>query len=321
MLVVKRLVSLLLRLGISVLLLILLFKFNPIDKKALLDNIRNADKVILILALLFFSLIYILCFYRWKMLLEVANINLPLPRLIISFCGGIFFNLFLPSTIGGDLARSIDLAAQTKKPREVIATVFLDRLSGYVGLVIVVLFSLIFGWRLIQGNQAVLFSVAIITAILIAILLGLFNSFLYSRLNRLLTSSTAGKIREALKNLHQEIHFFKNYKKILLNNLILSVLIQTISPLISYLIALSLGIKINLIYFFIFLPIIGAVTLLPISIGGLGLRENTTVLFFAKAGVNHNLSLAMSLLSFFFILVYGAIGGLIYVLRVYHRRV
>jgi hypothetical protein len=101
----------------------------------------------------------------------------------------------------------------------------------------------------------------------------------------------------------------------------MSLLVQIVSPLISFVIALSLGIKINIIYFFIFLPIIGAITLLPISIGGLGLRDATTIFFFAKAGVSKDLAFAMSLISFFFLLVYGAIGGLIYVLTVHHRRI
>jgi hypothetical protein len=87
-----------------------------------------------------------------------------------------------------------------------------------------------------------------------------------------------------------------------------------------YFIGLSLGVKIDFVYFLIFLPIIGAITLLPIAMGGLGLREGLFVVYFAKAGVIKQLALAMSLLSFSFIIFYGAIGGLIYVLTVYRRR-
>ena len=92
-------------------------------------------------------------------------------------------------------------------------------------------------------------------------------------------------------------------------------------PVSVYFIALALGVRINFIYFLIFLPIIGAITLIPISLGGLGLRESLFVVYFAKAGVIKQLALAMSLLSFSFVVVYGAIGGLIYVLTVHHRRV
>jgi len=313
----KRLLSILLRVSISIILIAFLFK--QVDKKSLLGIIKNADKPLLLLAFFIASTNYILCLLRWEMLLRAVNIRLPLKRVLISFSGGTFFSLFLPSTIGGDFMRSLDLAAHTQKPREVVATVFLDRLSGYVGLVTLALLSMLFGWRFLR-DSTVLFSVAIITILLIFILLVLFNKFLYSKINKFLDSSSAGKIREAIRDLHQEIHIFRHKKRMILNNLIVSFIIQAMSPVSFYVIASSLGIKINVMYFFIFLPIIGAITLLPISIGGLGLRDATTIFFFAKAGVSKDLAFAMSLLSFLFILVYGAIGGLIYVLTIHHRR-
>jgi hypothetical protein len=316
----KKIIPLVLRIGISIILLFFLFKFQHVDTQEVLKSIKNADKGLLLLALVIYLFAYILALFRWEMLLKGAKIHLSLKRVIMSFSGGVFFNALLPSSIGGDVVRSVDLATHTKRPREVIATVLLDRLSGYVGLVIVALLSLLFGWKLIH-HKSVLLSIAIITGILIAVLLVLFNRFLYSKINRLLHSPRAGKIRETIKNLHQEIHIFRQHKKIIANNLILSVLIQVIGPLTFYITALALGIKINIIYFFIYLPIIVAITLLPISIGGLGLRENITKIFFVQAGVVDNAAVAMAILNTFFIFVYAAIGGLIYVLTIHHRRI
>jgi hypothetical protein len=317
----KRFTSILLRLSISIILLFLFFKFNHIDIHELLQIIKSANKSILTLAFFIFLLNYVFCFYRWKMLLKAVNINLYSSRLIRSFCGGIFFSLFLPSAIGGDFARSLDLSTHTKRPREVVATVFLDRLSGYVGLVIIAIFSLLLGWRLIKDDGIVLISATIIIAILIIILLVLFNNFLFYKVNKLLDSPNAGRIREAIKNLHEEMYVFRHHKRVILNNILLSLLIQAISPIVFYITALSLGINKDIVYYFIFLPIIGAITLLPISMGGFGVRENTTAIFFAKAGIGEVSAGAMAILNSFFILVYGLIGGLIYyALTVHHRR-
>lgn len=316
--ILKKIFSIVLRIAISIILLFFLFK--QIDNKSLFEIIKKTDKPLLLLALLIFFLNYTLCLFRWQMLLKTVNIHIPLKRIIISFSGGVFFSLFLPSTIGGDIMRSIDLAAHTKKPREVIATILLDRLSGYVALVIVALLALLAGWRLVQDFSTLL-AVSVITGVLIAILLVLFNKFIYSKVNKFLHSPNAGKIRGAIKNLHQEIHVFQHHKKVIIKNLALSILVQVISPLTFYIIALSVGVRINIIYFLVFLPIIGAVTMLPISIGGLGLRDAMTIFFFAKAGVGKDLSFAMSLLNFSFILIYSAIGGLIYVLTLHHRRI
>lgn len=306
-----------LRIGISI--AILLFLFKQVDEKELVGFIRNSDKGLLWLAFIIFCLSYALCFMRWRMLLIAAGIHLSLKRVVISFCGGIFFNLVLPSTIGGDMIRSIDLAAHTKRPREVVATVLLDRLSGYVGLVALTVISLALGWKLVN-EPTVLLSVAVIITILAVILVVLFNQFVYNKINKFLSKSSKSRIKEIIRNLHHEIYIFRNRKKTIVYNLLISFMVQTLTPLSFYFIAMALGIKINIMYFFVFLPIISAITMLPISIGGLGLRDAATIFFFAKAGVSNHLAFAMSLLSFSFIVICGAIGGLVYVLTVHHRR-
>ncbi len=316
---VKNILWLLLRISISILLLFLLFKINRIDTQVLIGNIKNTDKRLLAVGLLCFFTAYLLGFLRWQMLLKAAGMKIPLKRLICSFSGGAFFSIFLPSTIGGDLVRAVDLAGHTQKAKEVIATVFLDRLSGYIGLVLVILLALLWGVNLVW-DRVVFSSVAVIIGILAAVLLVAFNSALYSRISRFLTSPGAGKIKEAIRNIHQEIHVFRNRKKMIFFNLLLSFMIQLVPPLSTYFIGLALGIRINFIYFLVFLPIIGAVTLLPIAIGGSGLREWLFVVYFAKAGVGQDLAVAMSLLSFSFVVIYAAIGGLIYVFTVHRRR-
>jgi len=314
----KQALSVLVKVSISVILLIILFRM--VGHENILEVIRGANKPLLLLSFLVYSIGYVLCLFRWDMLLRALDLRLPLVRVVISFSGGIFFNLFLPSTIGGDLMRSVDLSTHTKKPKEVIATILLDRLSGYIGLVLLALSSLVLGWNLLQ-EPSVLFAIAIIAGLLIFILLVLFSNFFYSRVNNLLRAPGAGKIREMISSLHHEVHIFRNHKKVIVKNLILSVAVQATAPLSFYISSLALGIKISPIYFFVFLPVIGAITLLPISIGGLGLRDATTIFFFAKVGVSKDLAFAMSLVNFSFILALGALGGLIYVLTLRYRRI
>ena len=316
---VKNTLSLLLRISVSVLLLVLLFKINKIDLQVLINDIKSTDKRLLTVGFLFSSFGYFLGFLRWKMLLKAVGISIPLKKLISSFSGGIFFSIFLPSTIGGDLVRAADLVEHTKKAKEVIATVFLDRLSGYMGLVFVILPALLLGRDLVL-DKVVFTSVSVIVILLVVVLLVLFNNTIYSKITKWLSSPRSGKIKETIKNLHQEIHIFRNRKRMIVLNLTTSFIIQLIAPVSVYFIGLSLGIKVNFIYFIIFLPIIGAITLLPIAIGGLGLREGLFVVYFAKAGVVKQLALTMSLLSFSFVVFYAAIGGLIYVLTVHRRR-
>jgi len=314
----KKPLSIFLRISVSILLL--WFLFRRLDKNTLIEIISSADKRLLILAFFVFLANYTLSLFRWEMLLKTAHIHLPLKRVLISLAGGHFFSLFLPSTIGGDVVRVIDLTTHTKRPHEVAATVLLDRLSGYVGLVILTLLACAIGWRVIPEKN-VLIWVGALTVVLIALLLTLFNKNLYFKINRLLHSSSGNRLRGYLRDVHREMHIFRHHERVVANNIALSLLIQMITPITFYITALSLGLEINIIYFFVFLPIIGAVTLLPISIGGLGLREYMTMLLFASLGVSAHLAFAMSLLNSLFILIYGGLGGFIYVLTVHHRRI
>ena len=309
------------RICISIILLFILFKSKNINLKELAVDIRHANKAFLLLSFGAFFLTYIISLLRWAMLLRAANLHISLKRAIISFSGGIFFSLILPSTIGGDFTRSIDLSLHTKRPRQVVATVLLDRLSGYAGLVFLVLVSLFFGWSYVRDNKFILFSITIISFLLVLILLVLFNNFFYTKINNILHSPKAGKIRQAIIDLHREMHIFRQHKMVLAKNFLLSIAIQAIGPLTLYLTCLSLGQKINFIYFLIFTPIIGAITLLPISIGGLGVRENLTVYLFGYAGLSKGTAVGMAIISFSFILLCGIIGGIIYVLTVHHRRI
>jgi uncharacterized membrane protein YbhN (UPF0104 family) len=81
---------------------------------------------------------------------------------------------------------------------------------------------------------------------------------------------------------------------------------------VNYLIALSLGVKIPLWYFLLFIPLISFLLVLPISLSGLGVREGGYIYLFAQAGVSAPLALAMSLLFYALNVAAGLIGGVLY---------
>jgi len=306
-----------LKVGISV--LILIYVFKQVDKANLVRIFKKADKIYLMSAFFIALIQYVICIFRWQMLLRAVKINIPLKRIFLSFSGSVFFGL-LPfvSAIGGDIARGADLSRHTQRSKEVIATVFLDRLSGYVGLVLLALFAFLLGD--IQDKTTLSFLSGIIF-VLLAIILVLFNNLFFKLVNRFLHSSEPGGIRDTLKNIHHEVHLFRHQKSVITKNLLFSLLIQVCSPVVWIIVALSLGIKSKLLYFFVFTPIIGAITMLPISVaGGLGVREYFTRLFFTKVGIDKDMAVALSLVNSVFVIIIGIIGGLIYVSSVRHRR-
>ncbi|HQJ16162.1 MAG TPA: lysylphosphatidylglycerol synthase domain-containing protein, partial [Candidatus Omnitrophota bacterium] len=196
----------------------------------------------------------------------------------------------------------------------------LDRLMGYCALVTVMLAACAIGWQYVQ-DPAVLASVAIIAFALILVLFSIFNGRAYGFVNRRLSCLNAGRISTVFKEAHEQLRVLGSQRTAVFAALGVSILLQMISPVTSYLIGLSLGIRLDIRYFFIYMPIIGTITMLPVSIAGLGVREDATVRFFSKAGVGHDAALAMSLTGFFISVLFAAAGGLYYVFTLHRRRV
>lgn len=327
----KKTISTSLRVFISLALIFVLFR--KIDFKGTLKVIAHLNPFYFTLAMVIFFILTILVFYRWKMLLDAHKVDVPSMRVLSSFSGGLFINLFTPSTIGGDLSRSIDLGAHTKRYGVIAATVLLDRLSGFAGLVTVAIVSLIFGHRLID-DFSVYATVFLLTLLLTGVFLILFNQGIYNRLNRFVSNPSTsleispeqsrrakkGKFWENFNKLHTEIYFFRQHRGVLYTNFLYSVFIQGGSSVFSYFILRSLNTKINILYPLVFNPVITVITTIPISIGGLGLRDASSIFFYSKAGVAKDIALAQSLLNFAIIVIFGLIGGIIYVSTFHYRR-
>ena len=71
---------------------------------------------------------------KWKILLAADSIRMPFHSLWASYLIGSFFNLFLPSTIGGDAYRIADVGRRTGKTARAAASILSDRITGFFAL-------------------------------------------------------------------------------------------------------------------------------------------------------------------------------------------
>ncbi|MBI2027236.1 MAG: flippase-like domain-containing protein, partial [Deltaproteobacteria bacterium] len=101
----------------------------------------------------------------------------------------------------------------------------------------------------------------------------------------------------------------RNNRKALLNSLCCSFLAQaTIIPSF-YFLSLSLHIKVELIHLIMFVPMIELIANLPLSYGGLGIREALAVFLFTSVGLTSVDALSLSLLFFLTMIIISLFGG------------
>jgi uncharacterized protein (TIRG00374 family) len=76
---------------------------------------------------------------RWRTLLGLAGVRLPLLRTLQLHLSALFFNVVIPGNVGGDVVKALYVArdAEPAKRTSILLIVFIDRLMGLAGLVAV----------------------------------------------------------------------------------------------------------------------------------------------------------------------------------------
>ncbi len=312
---VKNVLSFIGRLGLSAGLLAWIFSFIKWDE--IMGVIKTADRGFLWLAGFVFLVINFLVLVRWYVFMRVLKLDVSAGLVFRYFFTGLFCNLFLPTSIGGDLVKAIGLSRGVGQKPKVFASVVLDRLSGFAGLVIVAAIAYVLGSRLIDA-PSVIIPIVVLTALSLVVGGMLFNENVYRFFGGLVARFP--RVQKGIMEMHEDVMLMKGKKRSGWGCVALSCFVQVLGAYMAYLIALALHQDVHFLPFLVFAPIVSAVTFLP-SIGGLGVREVGWVYFLGKIGMAQGIAVGLSLISFFYVIVLGLIGGIVYVTTAPARRV
>ena len=241
---------------------------------------------------------------RWSIVLQEVGRRLPSRLLFAMLWVGVFFNQALPSSIGGDAVRVWRSHRAGVALRVAITAVLLERLSGFVGLV--VLFGaalLLFSGNLESSIRLPLFAIFAASVTCIA---GFFVlDWMPLRLRR-------WAVLEAVTG------FAADARRVFLDPglvtllLALSVAGHAVAIGAVYVLAAGLGFDIGLPPFLVAIPASLLVALIPFSIAGWGVREGAMVLFLSAYGVSYESAFVLSVLFGLALLAAGLPGGLLW---------
>lgn len=308
------------KLGLTALLLWALYrKLSFADLSGMVASLRPAP-VLAFIALLFVNTF--LSALKWRLLLRADGVDIPLGRLFASYLIGSFFNLFLPSNIGGDAYRVVSAGAGGALSKS-FTSVLADRFSGFVALAAFGLAASLVGFRLFQGRPALLLPLAGFVAILAAIGIAMRRTWM-ERILAWTRVSRIAKLRDfALKCSDSFEHYLGN-RGLLLRIMGISFLFQAIVVLCIRLLCMSMPAAQTppWLDFFVFVPIISILEALPVTIFGIGLRDTGYFLFFTQSGVAdpNAQALAISLLYMAATVAYTSIGGCLFLARLFSAR-
>jgi uncharacterized protein (TIRG00374 family) len=305
-------------LRISITLALLVFLFYKTDIRALADVFLRCDRFRMAEALGLFVFLNYLVLCRWQVLVRALGIDVPVGRLAASYLSSLFFNLVLPSTIGGDALRTFDIARHTQKHSgDILATVILDRVFGFFGLITVLVFALFFGYARFNDIN-ILWATLVLLFFVVFFSGALFSNRFFHMTMRLVPIPM---VRHYLQKVHDVSSGYRDRPSALVAAWGISCVIHVGLAVVYYLAAQAVGAPQPLAIFLIFVPMVTVFASLPVSIGGLGIRDAACVYVFSKVGMPAPQALALSLSNFAFGLFLGLAGGFCYVFMLHRRRV
>ncbi len=252
---------------------------------------------------------------KWQILLKAKGEIKDFLHVWKIYYIGTFFNLFLPTNVGGDVVKAHKMSKVSKNSIEAYSSVFMERFTGVIAIfgLAIVATSLYFS----QLPTDILFIIYVIFLPLIILsflmiwkdsIVNLFKKLI----NRIFKNFNPFSIREKLIKLYTSINLYTKKKRTLGYALIISFVFHTMLILTNYILALSIGIDIPVHYFFIFIPITAILLFLPISIRGFGVREVLYAYFFTQVGATTAQAVSLSFLVQLLGIISSLIGGFVY---------
>jgi uncharacterized protein (TIRG00374 family) len=263
---------------------------------------------IALLAYLFGQLVSSL---RWMILARTLGFENRFKDFAVFYFIGMFFSLFTPSTVGGDVGRVFYLARDGANIKEgggattfATISVLADRAIGmavlvWIGACSVAAFP---AYRLLPAIRYVTYGIGL------ALLLGCLSLSLIARV-------MPGKEHPIGKKLHLALQRYPRHWRTLVNAMLLSLVVHSLQTWIHVLVGRSLQIEIPWSYAFILYPLVGTFSALPVSLNGIGLREGGYLFLLTGIGIAPEKAIAFGLLWFIVIALDSLIGGLIFILR------
>lgn len=303
---------------------LILWLFSSLEWAMLGDALEHSLPFYLLLAFLAIQLTVLSSVWKWKMLTDAlldknSGANTTFSALGRLYYIGLFFNNFLPSSIGGDVVRVFQLGRGIGIPKAT-ASVAMERLTSGAALIGILLFSALF----FDVAGAFMSSIFLLTSIFLLIFLSLWflmkKSMQMPKENDLSSKSPIkrliAKVKQIIYYLGKTIEKFhsQNWKWWLIIALF-SVLFQIGMVWINDLLFQAFHIDVPWIQLLLIITLISALTMLPISINGLGVREVGYVLFFKELGVPGEVAAFISLLFFVLVSLSSLLGGLFWLME------
>lgn len=313
----KRTVFTALQIAITVGALWFVFR-DPGKRREIAEALTHASALWLLLGFAAYGVVELGATVRWQLLLRVQGVRLSWGRVIALVMIGLFFNFFIPGGTGGDAVKIFYMLKETPGHRAgAVLSVLVDRLVGLFALVMAAAILIAVKWEWLtsdpQTARWVWMTLAVLGASLVFLLVS--SALTGFRLVHRLPARFPG--RDKLAELALAYNQYGRHWRATLAAFGISICTHLGYWFTFYAAARSFATASTRLptaaEFYAVMPIVGTITSLPISVGGVGWREVIFETFLSNlCHASQGLAVAISSTGYVLTLGWGLIGGLMY---------
>jgi len=310
---------------------ILVYLFSQISLLPFWEAFLDARHNYIILAFLLYIIGQMLSAFKWRLVATILGFRRRFKRFLAYYFIGMFFNLFLLGSIGGDVGKVYLLAGRRDSRMRAGYSILADRFTGGMALATIAIIALVSSpsigviplWlKLLHwAGLDIGISSPSIGVISLWLNIGLIGAcaaawILVITFPRFLPflpwlTQWAKKVKLG------DFTVYWSHPGRMSLAIFISFVFQIINIWVFALLGMSLDLGVPLGYYFVIVPLVDLISILPISISGIGVREGSYVGLLYLAGVEPSKGLAFGLLGFLVVMVASLLGGIIYIFGSY----
>ena len=286
-----------------------------VDLEDLIRQLRATRLEYVLLGILLYCLGQMISAYKWYLLLAPVRLVISYGRAVAIYFIGMFFNIFLPTIVGGDAVKAILLSRETGAVGRATMSVFMERNVGLLALLTIAAIAVWYAPPVRLLGMSLPMLVLLLLAGYVVANLVLASPRAYAAVDAIVALAPLGGMRHRAASLYDELVPYRNHVGLLVITIGLSFLFQAIVIGVVFLNARALGQSFSISALAVFVPLISLAGMVPVTLNGLGVREALYVLLFGQLGATRDLAVSLALLYLAVTFVASLPGGIVYALQ------
>lgn len=279
-------------------------------------SFSRANPWLLVLVLFCMVMCVVISAWKWQKLLQIHRINIPFQRLNRLYFIAMFFNNFLPTGIGGDGYRVMKTWRNERSRAGALLAVFMERVSGILALLMLGFIGGIIGWAISDDRiSRWLVQLCLIGGFgaLALIVLVVFTG-LYRKLKERV------KLPGKLRTLAEHAEDYRRNPVLVRDVVGISFGFHFFTAFWWWALLTAVGTGMPVYHLIVVLALLSIVTVIPLSINGIGLVDGSFIYLAGQYGVSYDQALTVMLIQRALMIPISLYGAWLYLKQREERR-